>query len=75
VQTTDSDGATAQSGLDRLAANLALGLMDDLLCGLLALVPDCVSRRYATEGWHGRLRDDAGFRGKRAGPPCRPAAA
>jgi FlaA1/EpsC-like NDP-sugar epimerase len=43
VRTGETDGAALQSGLDSLAASLALGLTDDLLRGVCALVPDCVS--------------------------------
>jgi hypothetical protein len=43
VRTAETDGAALQSGLDRLAASLALGMTDDLLCGVCALVPECVS--------------------------------
>ena len=43
VGASEPDGETLQSGLDGLAAGLALGLTDDLLRGVCALVPECVS--------------------------------
>jgi FlaA1/EpsC-like NDP-sugar epimerase len=42
VQTSEPDSGALQSGLDALASSLALGLDDDLLRGVRALVPECV---------------------------------
>jgi FlaA1/EpsC-like NDP-sugar epimerase len=43
VRGAEPDPEALQAGLDGLAASLALGLTDDLLRGICALVPECVS--------------------------------
>jgi FlaA1/EpsC-like NDP-sugar epimerase len=43
VETDETDGVLLQKGMDRLAAAVAIGDVDELVCAVCTFVPECVS--------------------------------